>query len=223
MTTSRATAHRIVVRPTGRRERRRTEIRERLFDAALRLFAERGYLETKVEDITDAADVGKGTFFNYFETKEHVLARFGAERIAAVERACERAKTEPVLPLLRELATDLAGQSKESPALLRAIYAAHASCAPVRAELHKRIRIGRRLLAEILTIAQERGEVRRDMPAAEMARLVQVLLFGTTLAWALNPDSSLRRTAQDTWDLFVPGILADTKRSSARNRRRVRR
>src|SRR5271157_4056974 len=57
----------------GRRERRSTETRERLYRAALRLFAERGFQETTVEDITEAADVGKGTFFNYFATKEHVL------------------------------------------------------------------------------------------------------------------------------------------------------
>src|SRR5271170_3549381 len=110
-------------RRAGRRERRRVETRERLYQAALHLFAQRGYLETTVEDITEAADVGKGTFFNYFPTKEHVLASFGDERIAAMERALESAKRGPVLPALRELAIGLAGQSSESPALLRAIYA----------------------------------------------------------------------------------------------------
>jgi AcrR family transcriptional regulator len=222
LASSTATAPRVVRHRTGRRERHRTEVRERLFRAALRLFAERGYMETTVEDITEAADVGKGTFFNYFETKEHVLATFGAERLAAVEHACERAKSEPVLPLLRHLATDLAGHSKESPALLRAIYAAHASCAPVRAQLHKRLLIGRRLLAEIFAVAQERGEVRRDIPAAELARLVQVVLLGITLAWALHPDSSLHGTAQEAWDLFLPGLLADSRGRSAKNRRSAR-
>src|ERR1017187_9026321 len=122
----------------GRRQRRANETRLRLFRCALQLIAERGLSNVTVEDITEAADVGKGTFFNYFQTKEHVLATFGAERIAAIERARERATKGPVLPVLRELATDLAGHSTENPALLRAIYAAHASCAPVRAELHKR-------------------------------------------------------------------------------------
>ena len=216
-----ATRHAVLPR-TGRRERHRTEVRERLFRAALRLFAERGYLETTVEDITEAADVGKGTFFNYFQTKEHVLATFGGERIAAIERARERAQEGPVLPVLRDLATDLAGQNTENPALLRAIYAAHASCAPVRAELHKRLQTGRKLLAEIFAIAQERGEVRRDISAAELARLVQITLLGTILAWSLHPDSSLRGTARETWDLFLPGILADTKRRSTKASRRPR-
>ena len=60
----------------GRRARRSAEIRERLFEAAMNLFMVRGLQATTVKDITDAADVGKGTFFNYFPTKEHVLAVF---------------------------------------------------------------------------------------------------------------------------------------------------
>ena len=203
-------------RGAGRRERRRTEIRERLFRAALRLFAERGYLETTVEDITEAADVGKGTFFNYFPTKEHVLATFGAERIATIESALDEAKKGPVLPALRRMAVDLAGMWAESPELLRAIYAAHASCPPVRAELHKRLIHGRRLIAEIFTLAQERGEVRRDFAPAELARLTQLILFGVTLAWAMNPDSSLRATEGQVWGLFASTLFADEKSKASK-------
>src|SRR3984885_9836055 len=134
--------------PSNRRERRRVETRERIYRAALRIFAQRGYLDTTVEDITEAADVGKGTFFNYFPTKEHVLATFGDERVAVIKRAAEEArKTKgPVLPVIKNLATYLAGLSSESPALLRSIYEANASCAPVRVEMQKRIHAGRRLM-----------------------------------------------------------------------------
>jgi AcrR family transcriptional regulator len=207
---------------TGRRERHRAEIRERLFGSALKLFAERGFLETTVEDITEAADVGKGTFFNYFPTKEHVLATLGAERLAFLERAHERAKTGPVMPVLRELATDMAGHSAESAALLRAIYAAHASCAPVRAELVKRLHTGRRLLTEIFTIGQKRGEVRRDRPAEELAGLTQIVLLGVILAWAMNPESSLRGTAEEVWELLFSNLGADEKRRGIEKRRRAR-
>jgi len=209
-------------RRAGRRERRRAEIRERLFRAALRLFAERGYLETTVEDITEAADVGKGTFFNYFPTKEHVLATFGAERIAAIERALDSARKGPALPALRELAADLMGQSPENPGLLRAIYSAHASCSPVREELQKRVQHGRRLMTQIFTIAQQRGEVRRDLPAAHLARLTQIALLGTTMAWALNPDASLRSTALDVWDLLSPNLQRGRKSAPAKSHRGAR-
>lgn len=203
--------------PAGRRERRRAEIRERLFRAALELFAERGFLETTVEDITEAADVGKGTFFNYFPTKEHVLATLGAERLAVLERAYKRAQSGPVLPILKELATDLAGQSEESAALLRSIYAAHASCEPVRAELRKRLLEGRRLLAEIYALAQARGEIERERQPEELARLTQVVFLGVILSWAINPDASLRKTAEQVSELFFASLSAGekTKRSRA--------
>ena len=56
--------------PSSRRVRRSAETRERLFRTALDLFARKGFSETTVEDITEAADLGKGTFFNYFPSKE---------------------------------------------------------------------------------------------------------------------------------------------------------
>lgn len=206
----------------GRRERRSAEIRERLFRAALQLFAERGYLETTVEDITEAADLGKGTFFNYFPTKEHVLATFGGERIAAIERAHERAQQGPVLPVLRELVAGVVGSSTETPAMLRAIYSAHASCAPVRAELQKRLQTARRLITEIFALAQKRGEIRRDLPPAQLARLTQLLLLGVTMAWALDPEGSLPGTAQDIWDLLSPNLQGHAKGRKIKSGRRLR-
>lgn len=192
----------------GRRERRRLETRERIFHAALGLFAERGFMETTVEDITEAADVGKGTFFNYFPTKEHVLATYGAERVATVERALQQARKgdQPVMQVLRELAASIAGQSAESPALVRAIYAAHASCTAVRDELQVRMHTARRLLSQILRLAQTRGEVRKDISPVVLARMVQTVFHGVMCSWALNPSGTLRGAAEEIWDLLSPGL-----------------
>ena len=57
----------------SRRERKKQETRQRLLQCSWRLFQERGCDDTTVEDITEAADVAKGTFFNYFSTKEAIL------------------------------------------------------------------------------------------------------------------------------------------------------
>jgi AcrR family transcriptional regulator len=207
----------------GRRERHRTETRDRLFRAALELFAERGFLETTVEDITESADVGKGTFFNYFPTKEHILAEFGGQRTAAVERALERAKStdHSVLGVIGELASDAAGQSKLNAGLLRAIFAAHASCAPVRAELRKRTQISRRMLAEMFRIGQERGEIRRDISANDLARMVQTTFMGLTMGWALDPWLSLRKNASALWQLLCPNLQSRGPRNDSQNRNRV--
>jgi AcrR family transcriptional regulator len=203
----------------NRRERHRTETRERLYRAALDLFAERGFLETTVEDITESADVGKGTFFNYFPTKEHILAEFGGERTAAVERALEKAKSTkgPVLEVIGDLAMDAAGQSNLNAALIRAIFAAHASCAPVRAELLKRAAIGRRMLTEMFQIGQDRGEIRTDISAHDLARTTQVMVMGLSMSWSLNPELTLRKFSNDVWELIYPSLKQQDSRRPRKN------
>jgi AcrR family transcriptional regulator len=206
----------------GRRERHRTETRDRLYRAALALFAERGFLETTVEDITEAADVGKGTFFNYFPTKEHILAEFGGQRTAALERALQKARATkgPVLDVFRELVGDAGGQADKSAALLRAIFAAHASCTSVREELLKRSHHGRRILAQIFSLAQEHGEIRRDIPAIALARMTQRIFMGVTMSWAIKPESTLRKISEEVWDLIQPSLLpAETRTLRKRARR----
>jgi AcrR family transcriptional regulator len=59
--------------PLTRTERRKEKTRRLLMDVALDLFFEKGIYWTKIEDITQQADVGKGTFYQYFETKEALL------------------------------------------------------------------------------------------------------------------------------------------------------
>jgi len=49
-----------------------TERRQQLLQAARSLFAEKGYHETTVDDITRAADVAKGTFYLYFSEKREI-------------------------------------------------------------------------------------------------------------------------------------------------------
>lgn len=55
-------------------ERRKKDTRARIVRAALDLFAKKGFEETTVAEISEAADIGKGTFFTYFPTKEDVFA-----------------------------------------------------------------------------------------------------------------------------------------------------
>ena len=70
-------------------------------ETALRLFREHGYDATTVEEITEAADVAKGTFFNYFPSKEALLGELAAWQIGKLRTALEVSRGAPASPVAR--------------------------------------------------------------------------------------------------------------------------
>ena len=57
--------------------------REMILDAAFTLFIEKGYLDAKIIDIADAAGIGKGTVYEYFESKDAIFLELFRTRVAA--------------------------------------------------------------------------------------------------------------------------------------------
>jgi AcrR family transcriptional regulator len=87
----------------GLRERKRQATQRRIVDHALRLFVERGFEATTVDDIAAAADVARRTFFRYFERKEDVaLAWLDAAGEALLGSIVERPDDESPLDVARE-------------------------------------------------------------------------------------------------------------------------
>jgi AcrR family transcriptional regulator len=87
----------------GRRDRKKRETRQALRDAAHQLFAERGFAQTTIEDITEAADVSRRTFFRYYSAKEDLLRSDIADLLPPLLDALRaRPASEP--PLLAVLA-----------------------------------------------------------------------------------------------------------------------
>ncbi len=57
----------------SRKERERRQHRNEIIEAAVHLFARKGFNETKLEDVAALAEFGKGTIYNYFENKDDLL------------------------------------------------------------------------------------------------------------------------------------------------------
>src|SRR5262245_37981692 len=81
---------RVPARAGSRHGRRRQRTRGRLVEAARRVIGRRGVEATTILDITSEADVGFGTFYNYFASKEAILAAATAEATEELAQALER-------------------------------------------------------------------------------------------------------------------------------------
>jgi AcrR family transcriptional regulator len=64
---------------TNRRERKKAAIRGQIMATAIDLFTRYGIAAVTVDQIADAADIGKGTVYNYFSTKEDIVVAFMAD------------------------------------------------------------------------------------------------------------------------------------------------
>jgi AcrR family transcriptional regulator len=204
---------------SDRRSRRSAELRERLFRAALDLFAEKGFAETTVEDITNAADVGKGTFFNYFPSKDHILLAFGEMQLAKLQSAVEEARRseQPMPHFLRSLGERMTQEPTRNPAIVRALLLAYLSSTPVREavlDLQKRVLA---LHAEMIQLGQQRGEILDDLPAMEIAQVFRQTIFGTLLIWSLYGDGSLLHRMEAAFEVLWKGLTPRNSRSTKGN------
>jgi AcrR family transcriptional regulator len=175
---------------------------------ALRLFAERGFQETTVEDITEAADVGKGTFFNYFPTKEHIFAVHARMQVERLREILARAtgSDRPIEQFLDDLASLGEKPGISTPAMFRGLFATILLSESVLGLLMDGIEQGQKSLADLMLLGQERGEIREDLTPSELALQVHRTAIGAMLLWTLTPSEPLSDTLRETFRVLWPLI-----------------
>jgi len=203
--------------PSSRRERRRTETRERLFEAALNLFSERDFDSVTVEMITEAAEVGKGTFFNYFDSKEAIVAylfelqlRRFTEPLQAMLTALQDAQ-EPPVPSIWErvmaIGHQTAEQDKRSKSLMRTLLALSLTNPAVRAASLGVKESAIAIITELVRLQQRHRELRDDLPAESLAYALVHTHFQVLYTWAQSEtDDDLTAASERAYMLLYEGL-----------------
>jgi AcrR family transcriptional regulator len=165
----------------GRRERKKEETRRRITLSALELFHEKGFEATTVDEITERADVAKGTFFNYFPRKEAVLEALSDEWM---ERAQEhvalhgRTATERI----KAIFGGVAGAYGEDRALARMLLRVSVERMVCPEPDAKRTGLYALVVAAIQD-GQARGELRTDVDVDAAFGVVASVFMGTLIWW----------------------------------------
>jgi len=192
----------------GRRQRRAAETRLRLFRCALQLFAERGFPNVTVEDITEAADVGKGTFFNYFESKDHVLGVMAEIQLGKVREAVTLADSgkQTIYSVLRRLFLRVAEEPGRSPDLARALISSFLASEGVRGLVARNLCEGRKMVAQVVAAGQKRGEIDSRLKKGKVALQFQQAFMGTLLLWSLQGQPALEAWIEESFQHFWRAI-----------------
>lgn len=195
----------------GLREEKKQELRQAILDTAVALFRERGFEETRVQDVTARLRISEGTFFNYYPSKQSVLEAAAAWIIdVAVELAHHDAVADhrPAIERLEECmrawATNFAGD-REFATLL----AQHTQLFLARWSEEQWQERAYRPLILILEEGQRRGEIRADVPAGQLAELYLATSLTTVSNWLLHPPGreSLDERLLLAWSVFRDGIV----------------
>jgi AcrR family transcriptional regulator len=148
----------------SRRERKKERTRSEIYDAAMQLFAERGFATVTITEICEQADVGRGTFFLHFATKAALLYEFN-ERVAqnfreVLDVSREEASDE-LRALVQHINVELTAQSEIMAAMLTEFFTSPATMSEATACGTSLLE----LVAEIIGRGQEKGEFSRLIDA----------------------------------------------------------
>jgi len=197
----------------GRRERRAAETRLRLFRCALQLIAESGFPNVTVEDITEAADVGKGTFFNYFATKDHVLGVMAEIQLGKVREAIFAAGQgkQTIHSVLHRLMLRLAEEPGRSPDLARALISSFLASEGVRKIIVGNMLEGHKMIAKIVAVGQKRREIDPRLQKEKVATQLLQAVMGTILLWSTRGRPALKVWIEDSFQHFWRAVALSSR------------
>ncbi|UXY16223.1 TetR/AcrR family transcriptional regulator [Chitiniphilus purpureus] len=204
--------------PFAKRWSRRKAARpQEILEAALDLFAEKGYAATKMGDIAKRAGVTCGTPYRYFKSKEEIFASLIRELVLPKLALGESLLAEPDVGAAARLRTFLftwwtqIGESRLSA--LPKLMVAEAKNFPEVAELYQKefIQPGQALLKRVVEDGIARGEF-RAVPVEHavqtlMSPVVMLMIWQHSLVPCFDPDADPRSYLEAMLDLVLHGLM----------------
>jgi AcrR family transcriptional regulator len=201
--------------PTNRFERRRERTRQDLLAAAERVLAEKGLHQTKIADIADAADVGVGTFYLHFPTKDALFDAVVEDTMRRFKAAIDEARRSTHDPIEQMRAANAAfcRFACDNREVFRIVFG-HA------AAYNEVIRRAQALFAADVEASYRHGVATGAFVALPPALVAQAVIGMATQVlswWTANESVPIETLHETMFTLFLDGIRARTpKKGSAR-------
>lgn len=184
--------------------------RERILDAAVRVFAEQGFYHAKVAQIAQLAGVADGTIYLYFKSKDDLLISLFEDRMTEVNAQLREALDEArdaIDRLKRVIRLHLALVEQNLPMAEVISVELRQSSKFVKEYANPKFVEFLRLIAGAIADGQHAGELRRDVDPQLIARSLFGALDEIALSWLMKKEKfDLQRAAVDLERLFVDGL-----------------
>ena len=192
---------------------RTTDRRGELLEAAVRVFAAKGFHQSRVGDIAGEAGVAHGLLYHYFRSKEEVLETIFRETWSALVADTVRIENAgvPLHEQLRRFARIYLGSWLMTPDLVR-VLVREVARSPEVGDRVAEIRELFGALERIIEAARERGEARADVDAAVAAWVVYGALEEILTGWVLGQlpgeEDDVERAVKTVVDVTHRGLAA---------------
>lgn len=186
--------------------------RARILDAAIKVFAERGFHTATVAEIARGAGVADGTIYLYFKGKDDLLLRLFDEKmtelLAEARSELEKERSAPArLSRFIQLHLALVERNPDLASVL--IVELRQSAQFIKAADRQKLAAYVDLIAEVVKDGQERGELDAGISPATVKRAIFGALDELALGWLVSGRrTSLKKTAAEVAAWFVRGLLA---------------
>lgn len=186
--------------------------RQHIFEAAVKLFYMHGYENVTIEAICEEAGVSKGSYYNHFTSKEHIIIQqfINIDVLASDSSDILNDSNTSFEHRIRVIA-DFASDSIIAVGFdtVRAVYSA--MIAPGKktafAISEKLVVFG--ILVEVINQAQSKGEVRQDVTSFDMAIFLIGCYRGVVYDWCLEENRwDLKERIRSVLNLLLLGIMA---------------